>query len=80
MIEAKILLGAQEALLDGPAQPGSRSEFCQCGSGVSICEIIKRFDILLTHDNVETPTAIASCARFDLKLCLSLNSERFSRA
>lgn len=40
MIEAKIVLGAQEALLDCPVHPSSRSEFRQCGSDASISEII----------------------------------------
>ena len=40
MIEAKIVLGAQKALLNGPAQPSSRSKFCKCGSSARKSEVI----------------------------------------
>jgi hypothetical protein len=32
MIEAEIVLGAQEALLDRPTQSSGGGEFCQCGA------------------------------------------------
>ena len=40
VVEAEIVLGAQEALLNGPAQPGRAGQFRQVGTGWGVGEVI----------------------------------------
>lgn len=40
MIKAEIVPGALDAVLDGPAQPGSGGQIGQCGVGARMGEMV----------------------------------------